>query len=257
MINSQPHQRKDFTQGIFSEGSVGKVMPFTYVRGVLAHAGKVFEGLNPINIMSSIVKKTELNMDLSDIVGNEVAPPPTWLYLKDDKEQYDVSMPLGVKGCFSILTLNQTPQSIMKKVKEICLESFNQVIDDMNRNYRRFAKITNIPQKLLPWNTKVIEFSGLYEEAKFSYGDKFTSKYDSKLEELYIKLKNNELSIIDSNFELIDFIYDYIDDISPRVIYGLIPPYYSNVSNLFFDNLDLSIKNISKELNDFTVKEFI
>lgn len=256
MINSEPHQRKDFTQGIFSEGSVGKVMPFIYVRGVLAHAGKVFEGLNPLNVMSNIVRKTEINMDLSDIVGNEAAPPPTWLYLKDGKEHYDVSMPLNIKGCFSILTLNQTPQSILKKVKTICVESFDEVIADMNRNYKRFGEATKMPQNALPWRTNVVNFSELYEEAKFSYGENFTSKYDIKLEELEIKLKNNEITVIDSNFELIEFVYGYIDDISPRIVYGLLPPYYPNVANLYFDNLDLCIKNISKKLNDFTVEEF-
>ena len=41
MINSEPHQRKDFSKGVFSEGTVGKMMPFVYVRGFLSHAGKV------------------------------------------------------------------------------------------------------------------------------------------------------------------------------------------------------------------------
>ena len=43
-------------------------MPFIYVRGFLAHVGKVFEGLNPVNIMSDIVRRTELNMNPSDLV---------------------------------------------------------------------------------------------------------------------------------------------------------------------------------------------
>ena len=107
MINSEPHQRKNFSEGVFSEGSVGKIMPFVYVRGYLSHIGKVFEGLNPLNLMSEIVRRTELNMDFSDVVGSESAPPPTWLYFKDSKKQYDVSMPLSASGCFSILTLNQ------------------------------------------------------------------------------------------------------------------------------------------------------
>ena len=256
MINSEPHQRKDFTQGVFSEGSVGKVMPFIYVRGVLAHAGKVFEGLNPLNVMSNIIRKTEVNMNLSDVVGNEAAPPPTWLYLKDGKEQYDVSMPLYIKGCFSILTLNQTPQSIMKKVKDICIEAFDEVIEDMNNNYTKFAKVTNSSKSVLSWSTKVVNFYELYHEAESSYGDKFISKYNIKLEELERKIRNNEISMIDSNFELIDFIYGYVDDISPRVVYGLIPPYYPNVANLYFDNLDSTIKNISRELNNFTVNKF-
>lgn len=256
MINSEPHQRKDFTQGIFSEGSVGKIMPFIYVRGVLAHAGKVFEGINPLNIMSSIVRKTELNMDLSDSVGNESAPPPTWLYLRDSKEQYDVSMPLSTKGCFSILTLNQTPQSVLKKVKEICVKSFDEVIENMNKNYQRFTEIINLSTNTLPWKTKVVNFSELFQEAETSYGERFVYNYKNKLKDLELKIKNNEITMMDSNFELIEFIYEHIDDISPRVVYGLIPPYYPNVANLNVENLDLSIKDISKKLNDFTKKEF-
>lgn len=256
MINSEPHQRKNFEEGIFSEGSVGKVMPFVYVRGFLAHAGKVFEGFNPLNLMSCIVRKTEINMELSDIVGNEAAPPPTWLYLKDNKEQYDVSMPLSIKGCFSILTLKQTPQSILGKVKNICMDAFDEVICDMNKNYRRFSEATNLADKTLSWETKVVNFSELYNEAKNNYKDEFTREYEEKLNQLQSRMNDNELTIIDSNFELIEFIYGYIDDLSPRIVYGLIPPYYPNVANFYFENLDSSIKNISKELNKFTQKEF-
>ena len=116
MINSEPQQRKEPSEGIFSEGTVGKLMPFIYVRGYLSHVGKVFEGFNPVNLMSEIVRRTELNMDFSDVVGDECAPPLTWLYLKDSKTVYDVSMPLSMAGCFSVLTLNQTPDRLISEV---------------------------------------------------------------------------------------------------------------------------------------------
>lgn len=256
MINSEPHQRKDFTQGIFSEGSVGKVMPFVYVRGFLAHAGKAFEGLNPLNVMSSVVSKTELNMDLSDVAGAEAAPPPTWLYLKDSKDTYDVSMPLAAKGCFSILTLNQTPQSILKKLKKICTESFEEVICHMNENYERFAKATNLQCRKLPWKSKVVNFYELCEEAKAAYGSQFKDRYLERVKQLELKYRKNEMSVIDCNFELVDFVYGYIDDLAPRVVYGLIPPYYPNVSNLYFENLDEKVRNLSARLNDYTIDEF-
>lgn len=256
MINSEPHQRRHSSQGIFSEGSVGKLMPFVYIRGVLAHAGKVFEGLNPLNIMSGIVRKTELNMRLSDTVGDEASPPPTWLYLRDVKEQYDVSMPLSVKGCFSILTLHQTPQSILKEVKDICSEAFDEVIKDMNKSYGEFIRITKNPNKKLPWKTKVVNYFELYQEAEERYGKKFTEKYSNKMDELSHKLKYNEISMIEANFDLIELIYEYIDDVSPRIVYGLIPPYYPNTSNVHFDSLDIEIKNISKELNKYTKEQF-
>ena len=256
MINTEPHQRKDDETGVFSEGSVGKIMPFVYVRGYLAHAGKVFEGLNPIHIMSKVVSRTELNMDFSDVVGKEAAPPPTWLYLKDSKEQYDVSMPLSVKGCFGILTLNQTPQSILEKVKNICEESFDEVIDDMNNSFRRFAKATGLPLKYLQWESKVVNFQELFREAEAAYGNEFIREYNKELEILGKKLKGNEISIIHCNFELIEFIYGYIDDIKPRIVYGLIPPYYPNVSNLFIDDLDENVRSLSDNLKKFTKEEF-
>jgi arginine utilization protein RocB len=256
MINTEPHQRKDDETGVFSEGSVGKIMPFVYVRGYLAHAGKVFEGLNPIHIMSKVVSRTELNMDFSDVVGKEAAPPPTWLYLKDSKEQYDVSMPLSVKGCFGILTLNQTPQSILEKVKNICEESFDEVIDDMNNSFRRFAKATGLPLKYLQWESKVVNFQELFREAEAAYGDEFIREYNKELEILGQKLKGNEISIIHCNFELIEFIYGYIDDIKPRIVYGLIPPYYPNVSNLFIDDLDENVSSLCDNLIKFTQEEF-
>lgn len=256
MINSEPHERKDPEVGVFSEGSVGKIMPFVYVRGYLAHAGKVFEGLNPIHVMSKIVSRTELNMDFSDVVGNEAAPPPTWLYLKDSKEQYDVSMPLSVKGCFSILTLNQTPQSVLQHVKVICEESFDHVIDDMNNSYRRFAKATGLPLKYLLWETKVVRFQELYEEAEAAYGEKFKEDYAMKMGELAYRLKNDEITMIECNFELVEFTYGYIDDLMPRIVYGLIPPYYPNVANLFIDDLDPAVAELSKNLNEFAETEF-
>src|SRR5690606_15147896 len=127
----------------------------------------------------------------------------TWLYLKASKEQYVVSMPLSVKGCFGILTLNQTPQSILEKVKNICEESFDEVIDDMNNSFRRFAKATGLPLKYLQWESKVVNFQELFREAEAAYGDEFIREYNKELEILGQKLKGNEISIIHCNFELI------------------------------------------------------
>lgn len=256
MINSEPHQRKDHQKGVFSLGSVGKLMPFIYVRGSLAHAGKVFEGFNPLNLMSGIVRKTELNMDLSDTVGNEVSPPPTWLYLRDDKVNYDVSMPLSVSGCFSILTLNQTPSDVLKKVKNICEDAFEEIIKEMNGRYEAFLKETKQPIQKLPWKSKVVDFSKLYQEALENHGELFLDEYKKEVRRLNEKRKNNEMSLIACNFALVNFVYNFIDDLSPKVVYGLIPPYYPNVSNLFFNDLDDNIRMIAEKLNEFTNKEW-
>lgn len=256
MVNSEPHQRKDPEKGVFSLGSVGKLMPFIYVRGSLAHVGKVFEGFNPLNLMGGIVRKTELNMELSDVVGQEAAPPPTWLFCRDRKIKYDVSMPLSVTGCFSILTLNQTPVSILKKVRAICEETFNEIVEEMNVNYSRFLKATGQPEKRLPWTTKVVDFAELYNEAYEAHGEEFKRGYEQEMQLLDEKLQKDEMSLLACNFALVDYVYNYVDDLSPRVVFGLIPPYYPNVSNQFLSGLSDTIVHIGDILNDFTKEQF-
>ena len=252
MINSEPHQRKDFTKGVFSEGSVGKMMPFIYVRGFLSHAGKVFEGLTPVSVLAEIVTRTEINMEFADAVNGEAAPPPTWLYLKDSKDRYDVSMPLTAQGCFSVLTQKQTPAELLEKVRKTCEDGFTAVIDRMNSNYAEFCQKTRQPVQRLPWKTRVVNYKELYEEARESGGDGFTQDYEKEMKAVLRDMEEGRIHMIEANFRLIDKIYDYIEDISPRIVYGLLPPYYPNVSNVYFDGIAPSARNMSEKLNAYT-----
>lgn len=256
MINSEPHQRKDPETGVFSMGSVGKLMPFFYVRGYLAHVGKVFEGFNPVHLLSAIVRKTELNFAFSDVVGKEAAPPPTWLFCRDQKLSYDVSMPLSAAGCLSVLTLNQTPSTLMERIRPICTEAFQEVLDDMNHSYSCFLQACGQPPRKLPWKEKVVTFSELYQQALDSYGKEFQLGYQKTLTDLKRSLDRDEKSLIECNFQLVEYVFNYIDDLSPQIIFGLIPPYYPNVSNRFLTNLPPSIEHLGEMLTQFTLQEF-
>ncbi|MBQ0058814.1 MAG: M20/M25/M40 family metallo-hydrolase [Lachnospiraceae bacterium] len=255
MINSEPHQRKEKNTGIFSFGSIGKIMPYVYVRGCLAHAGKVFEGLNPAHVMAGIVRKTEVNMDFSDIIGNEAAPPPTWLYLRENKENYDVSMPLTINGCLSVLTLNSQPRDVLYKLKDVCIEAFDEVIEDMNRQYARFMEATHREPHKLPWKTHVVLFGDLIKEARRDYPDTFDQAYKEELIRLKASIRAGEESTIMANFKLVDFVYDYINDLSPRVVVGLMPPYYPNVYN-GLNEQEEKVQGLYEYLRDFTEETF-
>lgn len=255
MINSEPHQRRDEDTGVFSLGTIGKMMPYAYVRGYLAHAGKVFEGLNPVNVMSEIVRNTEVNFSFSDVKAGEAAPPPTWLYLRDGKESYDVSMPISVKGCLSVLTLDRSPKDVMEDFRNVCETSFKKVIDDMNRNFEKFAEATGKEERRLPWESKVSDFGQLCSEAKEWYGEEFDRKYADKIKALGDEIKSGVKTLIEANFELVDFVYDFIHDLSPRVVIGMIPPYYPNVSCAVTGNKE-EMDKFSTMLEEFVKKEF-
>ncbi len=256
MINSEPHQRKDFSVGIFSEGTVGKMMPFIYVRGFLSHAGKVFEGLNPSSVLSEIAVRTEISMDFADVVGKEAAPPPTWLYQKDSKNRYDVSMPLSAQGCFSVLTLKQTPAELLSKVKKVCEEAFDAVIQRMNHNYSLFCQATGQPVKLLPWKVKTASFKELYDEAQACAGEIFEKDYRAEEQTVLKELESGKINMMEANFRLVEKIYDYIEDLDPRVVYGLLPPYYPNISNIYFKGITDAAAGLCEKLQAFTVSTY-
>ena len=256
MINSEPHQRKDFSKGVFSEGTVGKMMPFVYVRGFLSHAGKVFEGFNPIVLLSDIVSATETNMDFADVVGNEAAPPPTWLYMKDSKDRYDVSMPLSAYGCFGVLTLNQTPQELLTKVKKVCEDCFDNRLKQLSKNYDIFCSDTQIENKGLLWKTKVVTYGKLCQEAERFGGEKFKYAYKNTLENVLQEMKAGRMNMMQANERLIESVYDYIEDITPRVVIGLLPPYYPNVSNMYFNKIHPQAKDLAEKLMEYTKEVF-
>lgn len=256
MINSEPHQRKDAAKGVFSEGTVGKLMPFVYVRGFLSHAGKVFEGLNPVSVLSEIVTRTEVCMDFADVAGGEAAPPPTWLYLKDSKDRYDVSMPLSAQGCFSVLTLKQTPAELLGRVEKVCRASFDAVLERMNAGYARFCRQTGRPEAALPWRTKVVSFGALLAEARADGGQDFDRAWEEACGQVLEDLAAGKTGMIEANFRLIERVYDYVEDLSPRVVYGLLPPYYPNVSNLCFDGMAPEAAGLADRLADYTEKTF-
>lgn len=252
MINSEPHERQEDSKGVFYEGSIGKVMPFIYARGVMAHGGNVLDGFNPVSLMSEIVRKTEINMDLADSFEGETTVPPTWLYLKDSKDFYDVSLPLSVYGCLSVLTLKNSPKDILTKLENICVKSFEAVLEDMKLNYEIYS---SYKLKEMNWKVKVKDFAGIYEEAKLLYKQDFEMAYIEKLDELKALYNKGNITIINANFELVDFVLRFIPS-EPTVVYGLMPPYYPHVSNSYFEGKDEKIANLDSLINEFTISNF-
>lgn len=156
----------------------------------------------------------------------------------------------------SVLTLNREPVSMLESIRTICNDAFTELIDDMNKKYKVFRERMNKPFEPLPWKAKVVTFKELYDEAYSEYGENFKTSYDKALQDMKKKVQAGEVSMIESNFFLVEAIYDYINDLSPRVVIGLAPPYYPNVSNLYIDDISDKAKNLSKNIMDYSIKNF-
>lgn len=254
LLNVEPHEKVKDNNITVYDGSVGKIMPIFMVRGKLAHVGQVYKGFNPINLMSEIVRKTELNPDFIEKAGNTVTPAPTWLYFKDRKDVYDVSLPLTVGGYMSILTLTKSPKDILEQLKEISKEAFNHVIADMKASYEKYKDLSNMSYGGCDWKVNVKYYGEIYNEILEEKGESFKNKISNFQRNIEEKIRKNEITRIDGAYELIEKTLEYYNDLSPIVVIALAPPYYPSTNNSMLENVE-DINKLIAEMDNYSRNE--
>ncbi|MDO5714659.1 MAG: M20/M25/M40 family metallo-hydrolase [Tissierellia bacterium] len=243
MLNGEPHERVDENKITIYDGSIGKIMPIFLARGKLSHVGQIYLGVNPVNMLAEVVRRTELNTEFMEEAGNTVAPPGTWLYFKDRKEVYDVSLPLTAGGYMSILPLKRSPMDIMNRLKEITTDAFQNVIDDMKDSYERFRKISPVDYGEMNYEPKVLFYDDIYKAVVEESGEEFLENLKKKEEEIIELLNQDEISRVEGAYRLIEFTLSYYKNRDPLIVLALAPPYYPSTSNYDLPN--------AQEMEDF------
>lgn len=258
MINSEPHQRKVSDKGLLSGGSIGKMLPFVYARGILAHAGKSYEGFNPLALLGDIISRSEMCPGLTDIDerSGESAPPPTWLMARDGKAAYDVSMPLGAFGCLSVLFLRSGPRQVLDSLLEISRECAAAVASRVNDSIDRYRAAAGRSDARCKWAPVVQSFSEFIEGARKADPGRFDRYYDEALIRVRGMLRDGSASYAGATRDLIEAIFLYCPIDQPRVIVGLVPPYYPSVSYRDRSGFESIIKELAAELNEYSKDRF-
>lgn len=253
MLNVEPHEKVKEQNITIYDGSVGKIMPIFMVRGKLAHVGQIYRGFNPINLLSEIIRRTELNPDFIEKAGNTVTPAPTWLYFKDRKDVYDVSLPITAGGYMSILTLAKSPKEILEQLKKISEDAFKQVITDMEVSYEKYKSLSNMDYGIFDWKVNVKYYGDIYNEILEEKGESFKTEITEYQKNIEEQIKNNEITKVEGAYELIEKTLEYYNDLSPLVVIALAPPYYPSTNNSMLNNaeeINKLIDNIDKYAND-------
>ncbi|QHI71395.1 M20/M25/M40 family metallo-hydrolase [Aminipila terrae] len=254
LLNVEPHDRIDENNITIYDGSVGKIMPIFLVRGKLAHVGQIYKGLNPVNLLSAIVRKTELNPEFIEKAGNTVTPPPAWLYFKDRKDVYDVSLPLLAGGYMSVLSLNKPPKEILDRLKAISEEAFKEVISDMELSYEKYRSLTDMDYGEMDWKPNVKYYGEIYNEILEEKGELFKKEIAEFQKELEEKIDKGELTRIDGAYHLMEKTLEYYSDLSPVVVIALAPPYYPSTNNAMLDS-GREINELIFELDKYARKQ--
>ncbi|MDO5033374.1 MAG: M20/M25/M40 family metallo-hydrolase [Eubacteriales bacterium] len=207
VVNSEPHQRKEPDKAVVSLGSSGKLLFFVYVQGVVSHLGKSDEGLSSLGIMSHLISRTDQSQRFTHVIKGERSPTPAWVFLRDVKERYDVSMPDGIFGCMNLLTFNNNLRYWVEQLEAVISEA---VVEQQKKLARNFP-------------TKILAFTP----------DLVNQPLKDKLES---QLKKGQLNYLEATMELVKDYASNARDHSPKIVYGLIPPFYPAVIS---DSVDL------------------
>ena len=125
-VDSEPFEAGSDKEKVLHIGTVGKLMPVVVAQGVLSHMKEPLKGINALSLLIAVASKLDLHPDLSDHALGERSPLPSWSYLRDLKDQYDVSTVLHAAGYFSVLHLKKTPQELLQRIKELSQEAVDQ-----------------------------------------------------------------------------------------------------------------------------------
>lgn len=211
-------------------GSVGKCMPVALVQGLKAHVGTCFQGINAVSVLSHFLLKTEVSPQFADVYKGEMCVPPTWLYLKDQKELYDVSLPYRACGYINMLQFDTTPEQVMEQLKALAQEAFVDVIGAMQASCREIAKkagqqpdLSRIPRVD---RCRVLEFSQLQALCREKDETGFAAYYEKQYEEIRRKIQSGEWNYPQATVEMMKRVLDFADLTEPVMILGFAPPFY-------------------------------
>lgn len=253
-INSEPYFNQHPKKAIFYQGSVGKIMPVLYVKGVKSHIGDPFAGFNPSLVLADLQKKTELNVDLCDVYGSEATPPPVWVNLKDRKKAYDASIPEAATGYFNWLTFTRSPENILKKLVSLSKRTLRDTLIHFQDAYENYCNLTNESPDDISFNSTVLTFSELYEQALQKNSTNFIEAYEDFQATLQEMLIANEITLPESSTRLIEFLVDWVDLEGPAIVVALSGPYYPHVHNNFTSHkLNFDLETV---INDLTYSKY-
>jgi len=252
MIDGEPCAVTEDGEMVFTIGSVGKTMPVIMVQGITAHVGHRFNGITPLGILSRMELKTDESLVFSDHYQGEATMPPTWANLRDMKRKYDVSIPLRASGYMTVLSFDSTPDQIMKQLKDIAKESFEEAVDALDGMYQEFKKINKYERKdSLRYEPLILSYAELTEQLRRDRKEEFEVFFAETKQKIEAKIRSGELNYQEATVELMEETLNFADIKKPLVLIAFAPPYYLAVNSDLMPGHEGSGTKLLKQAGEF------
>ncbi len=258
LIDLEPASMEDGAKTIYT-GSVGKTMPAVLVQGVKAHVLNCFQGVSSVGVLSSFFMKTELASEFAEKSATEICPPPTWFCLRDRKEGYDVSVPFRAGGYMSMLGFEKTPDEVIKRLKVLGKESFEEYARRMEEQWKAVNKngaetVASVTQKeskaseedadlveedkgfVCPGaaaaaKAEVLTISELISYCRKEQGESFTNWLSEAYEAQKARLDKGETNFPSATLDFMEQLLNQSKISGPVMLLGFAPPFYPAVDS--------------------------
>lgn len=197
-------------------GSIGKLLPCFAAFGKEAHVGQAFSAFDPNLLIAEITKKMSLNTELCDIAQGEVAIPPISLKQTDTKGPYTVQTALTGFSYYNFFTHGWDPAQVLAKCRNVAVEAFDEVIDYLQKQYKRFCEISNVPYVPLAWKTRVYTWKEFYDYLDEIHGEPFRKAIADFTKKLHSE--NPEMDLRIFGLKVIEEAWKWCEDKSPAVV---------------------------------------
>ena len=234
-VDSEPFEAGSDKEKVLHIGTVGKLMPVVVAQGVLSHMKEPLKGINALSLLIAVASKLDLHPDLSDHALGEWSPLPSWSYLRDLKDQYDVSTVLHAAGYFSVLHLKKTPQELLQRIKELSQEAVDQF-------YVKYLSLQDqAGQEHLISQPRVISYQELLDRCQKKEG--FLSFQEQCEQRAYQDFLSG-VSYQTIAIQQIQSFLEFLSEKNPLVVIGFAPPYYPSMNCRSLPNTSLKIDNL-------------
>lgn len=151
-------------------GTLGKLLPTFYCRGLAAHVGNYYHGLSAALLSSRIVCSAEGAPELAD--PHNGACQPSWICLNHRilTEGYSVTVPERALAYFNCFATTKTPAIVMEEMRAIAEKAAEQTIAQLRASHTAIAEMGYAPEMNENLSVRVVSFGEIFDMAAALYG---------------------------------------------------------------------------------------
>ncbi|MDQ0970305.1 arginine utilization protein RocB [Neobacillus niacini] len=235
-------------------GTIGKYLVSFFIKGIPSHVGEVFRGLDSNLISSELVRLIDLNTELCDELDGEFTPPPVSLKQKDLKPSYDVQNPFLSHLYFNVYSHGMTSDEIIEKMRQLASVAMNKVLMKVNREYRKYCEIKNVPYHSIDYKTNILTFEELVKMTGKPQVQKFQ---ESQAITTFVQ---QDRDLPELSMEIVHQLWNQaeINDDEPSIVIYLAPPFFPRIymdgqsekQRCFMEAVEEAISEASVEFNE-------